>query len=186
MEGNSFFLWNLCIGLGMLVIVLAYITYCFLSLQALYEKSGSSQALFFPVILAGLGLFAIFLLGSFFLILLRDFIAPIMYRDRVTTLEAIQKFSEILSSHFLHFVGYGVFLFVLWLAIIIGIVIVGCGTCCIGFIVLMIPYINAVALLPISYAMRAFSIEFLEQFGPGYEIFPKPELNLPEEPPVTV
>jgi hypothetical protein len=28
--------------------------------------------------------------------------------------------------------------------------------------------------------MRAFSVEFLEQFGPEYRIFPNPDVNPPE------
>jgi hypothetical protein len=59
--------------------------------------------------------------------------------------------------------------------IVIGIVLVGLLTCCVGFVLLIIPYINAVVLLPISYTLRAFSVEFLQQFGPAYHFFPRTE-----------
>jgi hypothetical protein len=186
MEGNSLFRFCLGFGLIMLAVVVAYISYCFMSIHAVFEKSGSGQALIFPAILALLGLLVITIVGSFISMLLRDFVVPIMYRDHISTIDAIQKFSVILSSNLIHFIGYGLFLFVLWLAIMIGIVIVGCGTCCIGFIVLMIPYIGAVALLPITYSIRAFSVEFLEQFGPAYEIFPKPDTPPPDPQALTV
>ncbi len=179
-EGNSFFLWSFALGLIVLATIIAYVTYCFMSFQALYEKTGSSQALLFPAILAGAGFIAIAILGNFFSVLLRDFIVPIMYRDRISTIEAIQKFSVLFSSYFIYFLGYALFLLALWVAVTMSVVVIGCATCCIGFIILMIPYINAVVLLPITYAIRAFSLEFLEQFGPGYDIFPKPELNPPD------
>jgi hypothetical protein len=38
-----------------------------------------------------------------------------------------------------------------------------------------IPYIGSVILLPVSYTFRAFSIEFLAQFGEKFDVFPKEE-----------
>jgi hypothetical protein len=59
--------------------------------------------------------------------------------------------------------------------IIICIIILGLLTCCLGFILLIIPYIGSVITLPISYTFRAFSLEFLEQFGPEFKLFPDSE-----------
>ena len=58
----------------------------------------------------------------------------------------------------------------------------GLFTCCLGFTLLAIPYIGSVVTLPISYTFRTFSLEFLEQFGPGYTIFPRPEDTAASEP----
>jgi hypothetical protein len=44
------------------------------------------------------------------------------------------------------------------------IAVAGCCTCCIGFVLLIIPYIGTVTLLPILYTYRALSLEFLAQF----------------------
>jgi hypothetical protein len=51
--------------------------------------------------------------------------------------------------------------------------VAGFATCCVGFLLLALPYINAVVLLPVLYTMRAFNVEFLEQFGNEYHIFPR-------------
>jgi len=188
-EGNSFFLWSLALGIIFCTISLAYIFYCFISLQRIYGANGNGHTLILPAIIAGLGWIVLSIISSFIFILLRDFVTLIMYRDRISTGEAIQKFLPLLFSHFFHFIGYGLFLVCLVIGIGIGVIIAGCATCCIGFVILMIPYINAVVLLPISYAMRSFSIEFLEQFGPEFQIFPKEELNPPPPPdahPITV
>jgi hypothetical protein len=180
-EGNSFFLCNLIWGAVVLAIIIAYISYCFISLQSVYESSGNGRALILPAILAGLGFFIISIINLFLYVLLKDFVILIMYKDRISTLAAIQKFIPLFLSQFLYFLGYELFLFCLSLLAVIGIVIAGCCTCCIGCLFLMVPYINAVILLPISYALRAFSIEFLEQFGPEYHIFPKPDINPPPQ-----
>jgi hypothetical protein len=184
-EGNSFFRWNLFWGVLFSAITIAYIFYCVAFLQAVYESSGHGRALIFPAILSGVGLVAISVVSTFLFVMLRDFVAQIMYRDRIAGWEAVQKFLPLFFSQFLHFVGYGIFRFLISLLIGIAVIICGCITCCIGFLILAIPYINAVVLLPISYAMRAFAVEFLEQFGPEYQVFPKRDINLPEAvPPV--
>jgi hypothetical protein len=186
-EGNSFFLCNFLWGIFCFAVGITYIFFCFLSLQGLYEGGGNNHVLIVPAILAGLGLFILSAISVFIFLLLRDFIIPIMYRDRIPTIKAVQKFLPLFLSHFLHFIGYGIFQLGLRLLIIIGIVIAGCATCCIGFLILIIPYINAVVLLPIAYAMRCFSIEFLEQFGPEFQIFPKPEIPpAPDAQPITL
>jgi hypothetical protein len=51
------------------------------------------------------------------------------------------------------------------------VVVIGLFTCCAGFLLLAIPYVNAVILLPVSYTFRAFSLEFLAQFGSGFNCF---------------
>ena len=178
-EANSFFLWNLAWGIIFGGISLIYLFYCFLSLRRLYEVSGTGNALILPAIMAGLGLVVLSIIGNFVFILLRDFVTLIMYRDRVRTGIAIQKFLPLFWAHFFHFIGYGLFLLCLMIVVVIGILLAGCVTCCIGFLILMIPYIGAVVLLPISYALRSFSIEFLEQFGAEFQIFPKGDRNPP-------
>jgi hypothetical protein len=178
-EGNSFFLCNLLWVIVVAAVTIAYVVNCFLYIQAVYESTRSGSALIIPAILAGIGFVAISIVSTFIFVLLRDFVTVIMYRDRVTVWDAIHKFLPLFFSRFLYFIGYGLFRFVLSLLIGMGILISGCITCCIGFLVLAIPYINAVVLLPVLYTMRAFSVEFFEQFGPEYHVFARPDANPP-------
>lgn len=182
-EANSFFWWNLFWGIVTSAVTLIYIIYCFVIMQGIYETSGQGRALIYPAILAGMGLFAISLVSTFFYVLLRDFVSQIMYRNRIPGWRAIQAFLPLLSNRFIHFLGYGIFRMILMILIITGVLICGCATCCIGFLILAIPYIGAVVLLPISYAMRAFSVEFLEQFGPEFQMFPVPDSDAAETMP---
>ena len=43
----------------------------------------------------------------------------------------------------------------------------GLMTCCLGFLLLMVPYISSVLVLPISVFYRSFTFEFLAQFDDG-------------------
>jgi hypothetical protein len=182
-EANSFFLWNLSWGIIFSAAMIAYIVFCFVLLQEEYDGSGNGAALIGSAILAGLGFLALFLISAFIYGLLRDFVTQIMYRDRVSGSEAIQKFLPLFFSHFLYFAGFALFNFIVWLLVILGVLICGCVTCCLGFLILAIPYINAVVLLPVTYSMRAFAVEFFEQFGPEYRVFPRPDAGAPETVP---
>jgi hypothetical protein len=183
-EGNSFFLWNLVLGVVVALISIPYLVFCFLSLKALYESTSSGAVLIVPGILYGLGMMVIFFLFGFVALMLKDFVLPIMYRDRTGTLPAARKFMTILGPNLLHFIGYALLLFFLILGIGAAVLLAGCVTCCIGFVILMIPYIGAVVLLPVSYTLRAFSVEFLQQFGNDFQVIPVLGDVPPERPPV--
>ncbi|MFH0992602.1 MAG: hypothetical protein V1799_21605 [bacterium] len=176
-EGNSLFVWSFSFGLLAFGIIVVYVVTCFLSLYGLYEGTNDSGLLIAPAIFMGLGLITMFLLISFIELLLEDFIVPIMYKNRVSMVEALRLFFPLLVAHFFRFFAYALLVLLVTVFLIAGIVMVGLLTCCIGFLVLIIPYINAVVLLPISYTMRAFSVEFLEQFGPEYHFFPRRATN---------
>jgi hypothetical protein len=173
-EGNSLFLWTLCFGLIAVTIIILYVIGCYFIFLDLYEGYARDSALIASGIWMVLGFVVLFLLTSYIGLLLSDFVVPIMYRYRISTVKAWQRFLPLFSSHFLNFLGYGFLILFLIIPIALGIIIAGFLTCCIGFILLMVPYINSVVLLPISYTFRAFSVEFLEQFGPNYHIFPRP------------
>lgn len=49
-----------------------------------------------------------------------------------------------------------------------GLVILAAGllTCCVGFIPLLLPFLNAVVLLPYTYFFRGYAVCFLSQWRP--------------------
>jgi hypothetical protein len=184
-EGNSLFLWMLLFGAILITVVVAYLVQCFTDLRTLYELGGDERELIMPAILMGLGLIAIFLVNGFIDLLLYDFVVPIMYKRRITTLRAVRIFFPLFLSKFLYFLGFALFSFFIFVVALICILLVGLVTCCVGFLFLAIPYINSVVLLPILYTMRAFSVEFLEQFGGEYHVFPRGESAPTATEPVT-
>jgi hypothetical protein len=122
---------------------------------------------------------AFILICAYISLFLNDFVVPLMYKNSSNTWIGWSRFMLIFSRHFIYFVLYGLVKFTLYLIVIFFIVIIGFMTCCIGFLILLIPYISSVILLPVSVTFRAFSLEFLEQFGPEYKIFPENN-TLPE------
>jgi hypothetical protein len=173
-EGNSLFLWSFFFGIFVFTIIILYFIQCYTIIHDLYESRVEVTILIMPAIWMLLGFLGIMMLIGYIDLLLSDFVVPLMYKHRINTVKAWLQFLPLFSSHFFYFIGYGLVILFITILIVIGIVLAGLLTCCIGFIFLLIPYINAVVLLPISYTMRAFSVEFLEQFGPAYHIFPRP------------
>ena len=67
-------------------------------------------------------------------------------------------------------------LFQIVLSIAIGMVVVGAVivTCCIAACVMALPYLGTVLLLPVLVFERSYSLYYLAQFGPAYNVFPTP------------
>jgi hypothetical protein len=98
-----------------------------------------------------------------------------MYKDNLTATKAWGRFLSIFNKHPFHFILFGLFIFVLMVGFMIGVIFAGFMTCCIGFILLVIPYIGTVITLPVWYTLRAFSLEYFAQFGTEYNVFPPSE-----------
>jgi len=180
--GNSLFLWRLCFGLICFAIVIVFLIFCF---NIIFNGPGSGFRGSVSVLaIIGLALlwisFAI--ITGYINLLLNDFVVPIMYKNDTTTVKAWGRFLHLFKQHILYFIFYGLVMFLLGILAIICVVIVGLFTCCIGILLLIIPYIGSVYLLPISYTFRAFSLEFFEQFGPEFKLFP-PSGDVPAKKP---
>jgi uncharacterized membrane protein YccF (DUF307 family) len=65
---------------------------------------------------------------------------------------------------------------------VIAVVAAGLATCCVGWILLAIPYISTVVTLPAWYTYRAYSLEFLAQLGPEYDAFKRQGAGEPATP----
>ncbi|NIM91639.1 MAG: hypothetical protein GTO17_11910 [Candidatus Aminicenantes bacterium] len=174
-EGNSLFLWRVGFGFICLALFIMFIVFFFATASHLYEGGFYQRVpIGFIVGMAFLFFFMIIIVG-YISMFLKNFVVPIMYKNNITATRGWGRFLSLFSQHPFHFILYG--LFVLGLTILVGIIIILAGllTCLIGFVVLIIPYIGIVATLPIWYTYRAFSLEYLAQFGPEYELFPPTE-----------
>jgi hypothetical protein len=57
-------------------------------------------------------------------------------------------------------------------------------TCCIACCLVIIPYIGTVLLLPLLAFTRSYSLYYLAQYGPHYDVFPPaPPAPTPPMPP---
>ncbi|MCE5326714.1 MAG: hypothetical protein LLG01_09885 [Planctomycetaceae bacterium] len=170
-QGNSLFLFWLCLGLIATAAVLVITALCFLiSLPDIHRREFGGSAI--VAILVGF----VLLLSVFFIVAVisactSNFVVPLMYLRRSSTLAAWREFRlTLLPGNAGAIVLF--FLMKIALAIAVGIisVLAGCFTCCLGFL----PYLSAVLTLPLHIFLRAYSLYFVQQFGPGYNIVSEP------------
>ena len=169
-EGNSLFVWRLLLGIASFAAFGLIIAFFFARGADLYE-SGMRPDL--PIMfIIGLGLvgLAVALIWGYIILFLKDFVAPLMYKNRISCGAAWKLFLGVFRKYPFHFIGYGIIIFLLMIAFAIAVIVAGLATCCIGFLILVIPYISTVVTLPVWYTYRAFSLEFLAQFGPEYDV----------------
>ena len=108
-----------------------------------------------------------------------DFVVPIMSLRTTSCTAGWREFLTILSVNKVRFVLY--ILFQIVIAIAIGAIFsigfcIGCCLCCVSLL-LLIPYIGTVILLPVLVFKRAYSLLYLGQFGPEFDVF-RPETEM--------
>jgi len=167
---DSLFRWRLGFSLACLVIfglAAGLLLLLFLPLGLL--DHGKAVALPLAV-LAGSLVLTLVITVVYIEFFLDHFIVPIMYRHRVGTSEAWQRFRVIFSSNPGSLVAYG--LFYLLVSVLGTMVLLAGGTlaCCVGLLLLMLPYIGSVVGLPLPVILHFWDLEFLAQFGAEYSL----------------
>ncbi len=113
---------------------------------------------------------------------LEHFVVPIMYLHGLSASKAWRRFLPLFRANWVDFMLYGVVVLIALLMFSALIVAVGFATCCLGWLVLAIPYLSSVLLLPLSVPFRLYGVEFLAQFGPDLKL-PGSGGAAPEPPP---
>jgi hypothetical protein len=175
-EGNSLFLFSLlisCVFLiagGLLALPFMLPIVRGVTVLHLHDVYLVSMILLWAIV--------VFLFVMAWAILLH-FMVPIMYRRRCRAGEALPVALSLIASYPGEIVLYCLF----WILLFIGAAMTGCiatcATCCLA----LIPYVGTVILLPLFVCLRAFSLLFLQQFGPEYDVFARSTSPLASEPP---
>lgn len=169
---NSLFLWRVVFSFICFVLVIGFLYNVWKTLNYMYfEHSPYHIPVLFIMQMAAVFIAMVAVL-SYISLLLNDFVIPIMYKNNYSAMKAWRFFLNIHWKHFLHFILYAIFILILFIGIVLAVIMFGCLTCCVGFLLLALPYIGSVVTLPISYTLRAFSFEFLAQFGDEYNLHP--------------
>ena len=171
-EANSLFIWRLAFGVICLAVIAIFLIRGFFIAAQIYQE-GFHAGLVMTIVRMVLLVMPVAIIIAYVSLFLNDFVVPIMYIHNVTASQAWYLFLPLFKRHWFYFIIYGIFITILRILVTFCVGMIGLLTCCLGFILLAIPYIGSVVLLPISYTFRAFSLEFLEQFGPDYTIFPR-------------
>ncbi len=174
-EGNSLFLWRLVFGLICLMLFIMFFVFFFVAAPHIYDSSYSHRAPVEFLIPMGLLFLLMSIIIGYISLFLKSFVVPIMYKNNIKTTQAWSRFLPIFTRHPFHFILYGLLMFVMTIMFVIFIIFAGFATCCIGFVLLIIPVVGTVVTLPVWYTFRAFSLDFLAQFGPEFDAFPPSE-----------
>jgi hypothetical protein len=163
-EGNSFFLFSLLVVLGLLIF--AGLLSLSLVLPAIQNDDFlRTHGVYLISALAALILVMILLVVAWALI--ASFMVPIMYRQRCRALEAFSVVTRLIAAHTGEILLYCLF----WIVLILASAVVGCVAACATCCIVAIPYIGTVILLPVFVLLRTFSLLFLRQFGPEYDVW---------------
>jgi hypothetical protein len=190
-EGNSYFLFSLLVGFG--VLILAGLLSLPLVLPAIQDGSFfHTHGVYIISALAAWILVMILLVLAWSLF--ASFMVPVMYRRRCGAWEAFNIVARLIAAHPGEILLYCLFWIVLALATAMVACLATCATCCIA----AIPYVGTVILLPVFVLLRSFSLLFLRQFGAEYDVWanfmppefapvllPPPATQVPTLPPET-
>ena len=174
-EANSLFLFRLVLGLVSFIFILPPLV---LVIVIVGKMVLTGQVVPNAIISAiGFGLLFLGVVIVFAVIqkLTADFVVPIMFLRRHRCLAAWKELGKLISGHVGTFILYFLFQIVLAItivALVFGVIII---TCCIAGCLMAIPYVGTVLLLPVIMFKRCYSLYFLAQFGPNYDVFlPQP------------
>jgi len=173
--GNSLFLWRLALNVAVVLVVLIAVGGGIGAVAALRQYK---PLIVFGVVLGVLFVLFLALVVGVITTLLEDFVVPLMYRYEMGASEAWRYFVDLLGLHLKGFAFYLLARLALGLATgaagLVIVVAVSLLTCCVGGIVLMIPFVGSLAaaqlLLPLHVFSRCFSICFLQQFHSDYRL----------------
>lgn len=169
-HANSLFVFRIVVGLINFVAVIAAV-FAGITLFAGAAKVGSGGAAVLVVVsvfvlMIALGI-VLFLIQKF----TTDFVVPIMFLRTASCSAAWREFLTVLTANSGRFILYVLFQIAIWIVVMFLIVALMCVTCCCAACILAIPYVGTVLLLPILVFHRSYSLYYLRQYGPAFDIF---------------
>ena len=105
---------------------------------------------------------------------LHDFVVPMQFLRRSNCADAWREVKGLLQGNVGNLMLYLLFRIVLAIGIAVLVLALIVVTCCIAGCLFALPYLGTVALLPILVFERAYSLHYLAQFGPDYDVFSPP------------
>jgi hypothetical protein len=169
--GDSLFLWRIAFQIVAGALALALILPAVLMIvPAVHDGPFQALGVVGAVLLGVLGL--ILGLGAALISFWTDqFVVPVMYRAEISVLEGWRRVLPLIRANLDHAVLYALFWVLLSVLVVAAVAVAGTLTCCVGWMILAIPYVGTVLLLPVYATGRAFGPEFLAQFGPEWRLW---------------
>jgi hypothetical protein len=165
--GHSLFLFRLIVGLLCVPLALGVVGLCawlafgpdgWLHLEGPAALAGIVGSVLLAFVVLVTGLYVVFFLDAF--------VVPLMYRYELGVMDAWRRFGALFRANQGWFLLSGLFVCALFLLLGAAITVLGLMTCCLGFLLLALPYLGTVILLPLVITYRAFTVNFLAQLEP--------------------
>jgi len=174
--GNSLFLWRFAFVLACCVVLMVVALLVFAPAATL-SFNDAVRGLSFAGMLFGVLLVSVIaVVIAYILLLLENFVIPIMYRFDLKATEAWRAFLPWLRAHPGWFFLYGLCVLLVAIPAVFVIALLVCCTCCL----VAFPYIGTVILLPVWVTYRVLGPEFLAQFDPKFDVFAMALPAIPE------
>ena len=103
-------------------------------------------------------------------VLTTDFAVPLMLKHTLTCTGAWSQLRNLMSFNKGRFCLYLLFKLIINIAIHTLLFLIVIATCCSAGCLMLIPYIGTVLLLPIITFKRAYSVHYLRQYGPYFDL----------------
>lgn len=181
---NSLFRWRVLYLFGSLFLVFGLLGVGgWIGISEFSETNTISGGTIGMLVCLGLVLILFVFLLAYVRLLQEAIVVPLMYNTRARVLDAWKETLQLQGKHFFTFVLFFLWQMLLNMGAAAAMMIVMIVTCCVAAIVFMIPYLGAVALLPVSVFFRMLSLEFVRQFGEKFDVWKDmPNQAIPEVP----
>lgn len=165
--GDSAFLWQVIFTIVCLVVFGTVAAAVVLGMVVPGLLDAPTAGMIILAILGGTLLFMLSMVAIYTQFFMNRFVIPLMYRDRIGVMEGWRRFLALFGENPLHFVLYGLFYLVVSIVGWLLFLIMGFATCCVGLLLISLPYLGSVLTLPLSVLLRYMDLEFLTQFDGG-------------------
>ncbi len=168
-QAFSLFLFRIVLGLfGFVVIAIPVVFIIFL---AFMMSGGALVSAIIGMVFLGMLIFVTAICLGIVKKLTIDFVVPVMFLRNIRIRQAWGQFMQILSCNKGRFVLYILFQIVIGMVTGMLVLALCLVTCCCACCLFAIPYIGTVILLPIRIFYMAYSLYYLRQFGPQFDVF---------------
>jgi hypothetical protein len=173
-HGNSLFAFRAVVGLiTMGATILPFVVGGIIA-WASTAALGFNPLTILGLVAAGMYFVAVIVVAATIATFTKDFVVPIMYLHASRTVTAWQVLLDLLAFNKARFFLYLLIRIVITFTIGAMIMASICCTFCCAACLFAIPYVGTVLLLPFHVFGRSYSLHYLAQYGPAYDVFGPP------------
>ena len=181
-HGNSLFAFRIVLGLITFVAAVVFLVLVGVVVFIAKTRAGFNYFTISGIICCSLLFLATIIVSAVVAKFTKDFVTAIMYGQTYSSVAAWHVLLDVLAFNKARFFLYLLFQIVIYMTCAVIVVAAACLTCGCGCCLFLLPYIGSVALLPISVFQRSYSLYYLAQFGPEFNVIAPATVTVPPVP----